>query len=142
MRGAAVNLAAAEMSDSLYLNRRSAGLPIEAFRIAAGHRSPRATNLVARMAEHSSQWVVDAYGIHMPCDHRSGGSMTEIVFVVQHSVDGGYEASAVGASLFTEAESEALLHEQVRDAVRCHFDEADRPSVIRLHFVRDEVIAV
>jgi hypothetical protein len=29
----------------------------------------------------------------------------------------------------------------VRDAVRCHFDEQSRPSVIRLHGFRDEVIA-
>jgi hypothetical protein len=30
----------------------------------------------------------------------------------------------------------------VRDAVICHFEEADRPKIIRLHFVRNEVIAV
>jgi hypothetical protein len=30
----------------------------------------------------------------------------------------------------------------VRDAVRCHFDEGDAPGVIRLHFVREEVLAV
>ena len=30
----------------------------------------------------------------------------------------------------------------VRDAVVCHFEEASRPKIIRLHFVREELIAV
>ncbi len=30
---------------------------------------------------------------------------------------------------------------QVRDAVACHFDTQDKPKLIRLHFVRDEVLA-
>ena len=33
------------------------------------------------------------------------------------------------------------LHEQVRDAVRCHFEEGKAPKVVRLHFVREEVLA-
>ena len=54
----------------------------------------------------------------------------------------GYTAKALGESIFTQAEDMASLKEMVRDAVRCHFpDEMNRPKVIRLHFVRDEVIA-
>ena len=34
------------------------------------------------------------------------------------------------------------LKEMVRDAVRCHFADDEVPGVIRLHFVRDEAIAV
>jgi hypothetical protein len=67
--------------------------------------------------------------------------MTEILFIVEEAPDGGYMASAAGASIFTEAEDLADLRVQVRDAVRCHFDDADLPQLIRLHFVRDEVIA-
>ena len=67
--------------------------------------------------------------------------MNEIIFVVEDSPEGGYVARAAGASIFTEADTLDALHAQVRDAVRCHFDESDTPKLIRLHFVRDEVIA-
>ncbi len=68
--------------------------------------------------------------------------MSEIVFVVEQDPEGGYTAHAVGESIFTQGDSLDALREMVRDAVRCHFpDEAARPKVIRLHFVRDEVIA-
>jgi hypothetical protein len=67
--------------------------------------------------------------------------MTEILFVVEEAAEGGYVARALDASIVTEADSLDALREAIRDAVRCHFDEADRPRVIRLHLVRDEVIA-
>ncbi|MGH7654694.1 MAG: 2-oxoisovalerate dehydrogenase [Gemmatimonadaceae bacterium] len=67
--------------------------------------------------------------------------MTEILFVVEESLEGGYIARAVGSSIFTEADDLDQLREAVRDSVRCHFEEADRPKAIRLHLVHDEVIA-
>jgi len=67
--------------------------------------------------------------------------MTEVIFVVEEAPEGGYMARALGVSIFTEADSLPALHEQVRDAVRCHFGDGERPRVIRLHFVREEVIA-
>jgi hypothetical protein len=67
--------------------------------------------------------------------------MTEILFLVEEAAEGGYTARAVDASIFTEADTLEQLRDAVRDAVRCHFDEADRPRAIRLHFVHDEVIA-
>ena len=66
----------------------------------------------------------------------------EIIFLVEESPEGGYEAQALGHAIFTEAESFDELKEQVRDAVRCHFDEEERPSMVRLHLVREEVLAV
>jgi hypothetical protein len=45
-----------------------------------------------------------------------------------------------GEPIFTEADSVATLYDMVRDAVRCHFEEGQRPRIIRLHFVRDEFI--
>jgi hypothetical protein len=67
---------------------------------------------------------------------------TEIVFIVEEDPDGGFTAHAVGASIFTQADTAEQLRENVRDAVRCHYpDEAARPKVIRLHHVRDEVLA-
>jgi hypothetical protein len=49
--------------------------------------------------------------------------------------------AAVGESIFTEADDLKQLHERAREAVRCHFDEGKAPKLIRLHYVRDEVIA-
>lgn len=68
--------------------------------------------------------------------------MTEVIFMVEEAPEGGYTARALGESIFTEADDLTALHQQVRDAVRCHFEEDQQPKVIRLHFVREEVIAV
>ncbi len=67
---------------------------------------------------------------------------TEIVFIVEQDVDGGLTARALGEPIFTEGDTPEELRDAVRDAVRCHFpDEASRPKVIRLHHVRDELLA-
>jgi len=66
----------------------------------------------------------------------------EIIFVVEEAAEGGWIARSLGESIFTEADELEELHEAVRDAVRCHFDDADMPKVIRLHTVRDELLAV
>ena len=68
--------------------------------------------------------------------------MGELIFIVEEAPEGGYTARALNASIFTEADTLADLHDKVRDADRCLFDEGHTPKVIRLHFVRDEVIAV
>ena len=73
---------------------------------------------------------------------RRGDTVTELIFMVEEAPEGGYTARALGESIFTEAGDLAGLHEQVRDAVRCHFEEGEQPKIIRLHFVREEVIAV
>ena len=67
--------------------------------------------------------------------------MNEIIFLVEDAPDGGLSARAVGESIFTQAATMSELHERVRDAVRCHFEAVGQPKLIRLHFVRDEVIA-
>ena len=67
--------------------------------------------------------------------------MNEIIFMVNESPEGGFEAKALGESIFTEADDLESLHKSVRDAVHCHFDAANLPQIIRLHFVREEVIA-
>jgi hypothetical protein len=66
--------------------------------------------------------------------------VNEIIFVVEDAPEGGFVARALGTSIVTEADDLADLQEQIRDAVRCHFDEGKAPKVIRLHFVREEVI--
>ena len=66
---------------------------------------------------------------------------TEILFLVKECDEGGYEARALEHSIFTEADSLEELRTMVKDAVVCHFDTGNGPQMIRLHFVRDEVIA-
>ncbi len=64
---------------------------------------------------------------------------SEIIFAVQESSEGGYEAHALSHPIFTQAESIDELKEMVRDAVHCHFDSRMSPTGIRLHFVRSEI---
>ena len=67
--------------------------------------------------------------------------MSEIFFTVEESPEGGYEARALGHSIFTEADNLESLYINVKEAVNCHFEESNKPSIIRLHFAREEIIA-
>jgi hypothetical protein len=68
--------------------------------------------------------------------------MSELLFLVEEAPEGGYTARALGEGIFTEGETLDELRANVRDAVRCHFDNPeDRPKVVRLHFTRDEVLS-
>lgn len=71
---------------------------------------------------------------------KSSSMDTEIVFMVEDSPEGGFEAKALGHSIFTEADTEEELKAAVQDAVNCHFESGERPEIIRLHYVRDEVL--
>lgn len=63
----------------------------------------------------------------------------ELIFLVEEAPEGGYAARALGHSIFTEADDIEQLHTQIRDAVSCHF-EGEAPKIIRLHYVRDEIL--
>ena len=69
-------------------------------------------------------------------------SGTEIIFEVsEDELDGGYSASALGFGIHTEGGTLDELRRNVREAVNCYFDESmERPRLIRLHHVRDEVL--
>lgn len=69
--------------------------------------------------------------------------MNEIIFDVREDeTDGGYTANALGYGIHTQAETLEELRAMVRDAVTCYFDPSmQAPKVIRLHFVREEVLA-
>ena len=67
--------------------------------------------------------------------------MNEIIFLIEDEPEGGFTAKALGYSIYTDADTVEELHGNVRDAVACHFDDTQKPSMIRLHFVHDEVIA-
>ncbi|MCO6483044.1 MAG: hypothetical protein J5I62_09640 [Flavobacteriales bacterium] len=67
--------------------------------------------------------------------------MSEIIFSVRESPEGGFEAEALGASIFTDGEDMEMLLANVKEAVSAHFEEAEMPKVIRLHFLKEIVIA-
>ena len=67
-------------------------------------------------------------------------AVVEIVFVVEEAAEGGFTAKAVGESIFTEGDTLESVRAAVRDAVECHFKEGHVPKIIRLHFVRDEIL--
>jgi hypothetical protein len=67
--------------------------------------------------------------------------MNEIIFLVEDAPEGGFTARALDAAIFTEADDINELHGNIREAVDCHFEPNTKPKMIRLHFVREEVIA-
>jgi hypothetical protein len=67
--------------------------------------------------------------------------MNEVIFLVEEAPEGGYVARALDLSIFVEADALDAFHAQVRDAVRCHFEDGQSPRVIRLHFSRYEVLS-
>jgi hypothetical protein len=66
--------------------------------------------------------------------------MTEIIFIVEESPEGGFEAKALGHSIFTDGLTIEELKKNVKEAVHCHF-EINAPKIIRLHYIKEEVIA-
>ena len=67
---------------------------------------------------------------------------SEIIFEVTEAVEGGYDARALGYSIFTQGKDWADLKAMVKDAIASHFDEGLAPKVVRLHFVKDEAFAI
>jgi hypothetical protein len=65
-----------------------------------------------------------------------------VIFIIEESNEGGFEARALGHSIFTEAEDMVSLRKAIKDAVICHFDKDNKPKIIRLHLVKDELLAV
>ena len=73
---------------------------------------------------------------------HAAGMNSEIIFEVTEAEEGGYCASALGFGINTQGETLEELRAMVRDAVTCYFDTPEQaPKIIRLHFVRDEVLA-
>jgi hypothetical protein len=68
--------------------------------------------------------------------------VAEIVFLIEDAPEGGYTAKALGYSIYTEADTWEALKIAIQDAVECHFDEDQKPKIIRLHYLREEVMFV
>ena len=58
--------------------------------------------------------------------------MPEVIFLIEDAPEGGYTARGLGVSIFTQADTMDELRKMVREAVACHFDEAEAPGVIQL----------
>ena len=67
--------------------------------------------------------------------------MNEIIFLIKDSDEGGLEAQALGYSIYTEADDMDKLKTNIVEAVDCHFEPEDKPKLIRLHYVKEEIIA-
>ena len=65
---------------------------------------------------------------------------SEIIFEVKDSPEGGFEAQALGFSIFTEGGNYEELKSNIREAVKCHF-ESDKPKIIRVHYIKEETFA-
>lgn len=70
----------------------------------------------------------------LPVAVLSSRPMAEVTFLVEDAPEGGFTARAEGFSIFTESESLDDLGAQLRDAVRCHFDEGKAPATIRARY--------
>ncbi len=68
--------------------------------------------------------------------------MSEIILLVEPSLEGGYFGRALGHSIIAEADTWDELKAAIQDAVRCHFEEGERPTRVRLRAVREEVVPV
>lgn len=68
--------------------------------------------------------------------------MSELIFEVLQEEDGGFVAECLTESIFTQADTWDELRRNVKEAVEAfHFDRPT-PGSIRLHLVRDEVLAI
>jgi hypothetical protein len=72
---------------------------------------------------------------------RQWNMENEIIFLVEEAPEGGYTARALGHNILTQADSSAKLKRMVQDATQCHFEAGEMPKLIRLHMVKDKVIA-
>lgn len=68
--------------------------------------------------------------------------MNEIIFLVEDAIEGGFTARALGVSIFTQAETNDELRANIREAVECFYGDDTAPKIIRLHYVREEVLPV
>lgn len=65
----------------------------------------------------------------------------EIVFSVTQEADGGYGAECLSHDIFTQGDTWEQLRKNVQEAVSAYFFDQPKPARVRLHLVRDEVLA-
>jgi predicted RNase H-like HicB family nuclease len=67
--------------------------------------------------------------------------MNELVFEVTQEADGGFVAECLSESIFTQADTWNELRQNVQEAINAFYFDQPRPAAVRLHLVRDEVLA-
>ena len=66
----------------------------------------------------------------------------ELIFLIEEDLEGGYNAKALGQSIFVQGDTFDILKSNIKDALECYFDtKEDIPRIIRLHTVHDEMFA-
>jgi hypothetical protein len=68
-------------------------------------------------------------------------AIRELIFEVREEPEGGYSARALGESIFAEADDWRSLESEIRVAVDCHYEAAEKPAVVRLHFGSGQIPA-
>ena len=59
--------------------------------------------------------------------------MDEIIFLIEEAMEGGYNAKAIGESIFTQGDTLEEIKKNIKEAVECHFEEDRKPKLIRLN---------
>ncbi len=65
----------------------------------------------------------------------------EIVFSVTQESDGGFVAECLSHDIITQGNNWEELRANVREAVSAYFFDQPKPAAVRLHLVRDELLA-
>ena len=68
--------------------------------------------------------------------------MGDLIFEVTQESDGGYSAECLTESIFTQGDDWAELRANVKEAVEAFYFDQPKPSGVRLHLVRDEILAL
>jgi len=68
--------------------------------------------------------------------------VNEIVFEIIQEADGGFCAECLTESIFTQGDTWDELRANVKEAVEAFYFDRAKPAGIRLHLVRDEMLAL
>jgi hypothetical protein len=66
--------------------------------------------------------------------------MNGLMFEVTEDVDGGYVAECLTESIVTQGDTWEDLRANVKDAVEAFYFDGEKPSVVRIRLVKDEVL--
>ena len=67
---------------------------------------------------------------------------SDLVFEVIQEQDGGFVAECLNENIITQADTWEELRENVKEAVSAFFFDQPAPSSVRLHLVKDELLAL
>jgi predicted RNase H-like HicB family nuclease len=82
---------------------------------------------------HRLQYFDDPFGY---------SELMELIFEIRDAEEGGFFARSLGPAIFTEGETWEELRANVLEAVGLHYENrVDRPRLVQLHYVKDELIA-